>query len=102
MSEIIKVKNVTKKYKNSRGIENVSLTMEQGEIHVLLGANGAGSTLMRVIAGLLIPDSGEVLYFDPDMNKGSGSNSSQDVNCGPVTNGTPNGGLKARLFAGGF
>jgi ABC-type multidrug transport system ATPase subunit len=76
MSEIIKVKNVTKKYKNTRGIENVSLTMEQGEIHVLLGANGAGkSTLMRVIAGLLIPDSGEILYCDPDMNY------SEDTGC---------------------
>lgn len=94
MSEIIKVKNVTKKYKNTRGIENVSLTMEQGEIHVLLGANGAGkSTLMRVIAGLLIPDSGEILYCDPDMNY------SEDTGC--LTN-NHTGDLKARLFAGGF
>lgn len=88
MSEIIKVKNVTKKYKNNRGIEDVSLTMEQGKIHVLLGANGAGkSTLMRAIAGLLIPDAGEILYCDPDAG-------SRPDNC--------TGDLKKRLFAGGF
>jgi ABC-2 type transport system ATP-binding protein len=94
MSEIVRVKNVTKKYKNNRGIENVSLAMEQGEIHVLLGANGAGkSTLMRVIAGLLIPDSGEVLYCDTDTNY------SADTGC--LANNCT-GDLKARLFAGGF
>lgn len=83
MNEVIKVNNVTKKYKNNRGIENVTLTMERGEIHVLLGANGAGkSTLMRTIAGLLIPDSGEVLYCSPSN--------------GCISE------LKERLYAGGF
>lgn len=88
MSGIIEVKNVTKKYKNNRGIENVTLTMNRGEIHVLLGANGAGkSTLMRVIAGLLLPDSGEILYYRPDENS--------------LVNGSTED-LKERLFGGGF
>ncbi len=83
MNEVIKVNNVTKKYKNNRGIENVTLTMEQGEVHVLLGANGAGkSTLMRIIAGLLLPDSGEVLYCSPNVNYKSDAKYSLNVNCG--------------------
>lgn len=87
MNEIINVKNVTKKYKNSKGIENVSLTMVQGEIHVLLGANGAGkSTLMRTIAGLLVPDSGEVFYYGQD-DKSFNNYTSE---------------LKERLYYGGF
>lgn len=94
MNEVIKVNNVTKKYKNNRGIENVTLTMEKGEIHVLLGANGAGkSTLMRTIAGLLMPDSGEVLYCRLDADSKSGKN----CTCSGCT-----GELKERLYAGGF
>jgi ABC-2 type transport system ATP-binding protein len=61
MKEIVHVAEVTKKYKNGRGIEAISMSLYEGEIHVLLGANGAGkSTLMRVIAGLAAPDSGEI------------------------------------------
>lgn len=63
MKEIIRVTGVTRKYSNGRGIENITLSMNPGEVHVLLGANGAGkSTLMRVIAGLAEPDAGEVLF----------------------------------------
>lgn len=82
MKEIIRVAKITKKYKNGRGIEDISLSMNQGEIHVLLGANGAGkSTLMRVISGLITTDSGEIRYFDKE---------------------TDTTDLKRRLYAGGF
>lgn len=100
MSEIIKVNNVTKKYKNNRGIENVTMSMEQGEIHVLLGANGAGkSTLMRIIAGLLLPDSGEVLYYDPDAKDTISGDCRSDLKS---SSDGCTGDLKERLFAGGF
>ena len=53
--------NLTKKYKNQRGAENISLTIEQGEIYGLLGPNGCGkSTLIRIIDGMVEPDSGTV------------------------------------------
>lgn len=82
MKEIINVAKVTKKYSNGKGIENITLSMNQGEIHVLLGANGAGkSTLMRIMAGLVTPDSGEVLYMD----RGAGT-----------------ADLRRRLHSGGF
>jgi ABC-2 type transport system ATP-binding protein len=65
MKTILIAANVTKKYRNGRGVKNAALSLNCGEIHVLLGANGAGkSTLMRILAGLMAPDSGEVFYME--------------------------------------
>jgi ABC-2 type transport system ATP-binding protein len=59
---ILELQNVTKQFKNGRGVENVSLSIEQGEIFGLLGPNGAGkTTLMKCIVALSHPDSGNVI-----------------------------------------
>lgn len=51
---MLTVKNVTKKYDKVLANDNISLTVEKGEIAVLLGPNGAGkSTLIKSICGLL-------------------------------------------------
>lgn len=53
---------VTKQYKNKRAVDQVSMTLTKG-VYGLLGANGAGkTTLMRMMCGVLKPDSGEILY----------------------------------------
>lgn len=53
---------VTKQYKNKLAVDQVSLSLKQG-VYGLLGANGAGkTTLMRMMCGVLKPDSGEILY----------------------------------------
>ena len=53
---------VTKQYKNKLAVDRVSLSLKQG-VYGLLGANGAGkTTLMRMMCGVLKPDSGEILY----------------------------------------
>ncbi|HEX2947453.1 MAG TPA: ABC transporter ATP-binding protein [Clostridia bacterium] len=65
METVMIAANVTKQYKNGRGVKNATLSLNRGEIHVLLGANGAGkSTLMKMLAGLMEPDSGEVYYVE--------------------------------------
>ncbi len=55
----IEAMNLTKKYKNQRGAENISLKIKQGEIYGLLGPNGCGkTTIMKMLVGLLHADSG--------------------------------------------
>lgn len=61
MQHVLEIQNVSKKFKNGRGIENISFSVEQGEIFGLLGPNGAGkTTLMKCIVSLCQPDNGEI------------------------------------------
>lgn len=70
MDSIIKVKNVTKKFKNAVVLDNVSLTVESGTICGLTGCNGSGKTvLMKVICGFVLPDSGSVLVREKQIGK---------------------------------
>ncbi len=65
---MLEVKNVTKKYGKLKANNNISLTVRDGEIAILLGHNGAGkSTLIKNIAGLLRFD-GEIIT-DGENNK---------------------------------
>lgn len=60
----IHIKNISKSYRDKKALQNCSLTLNTG-IYALLGPNGAGkSTLMNILAGNLLPDSGEILYQD--------------------------------------
>lgn len=58
---IIDFKNLTKRYKNSRGIKDVSFSVSEGDVFGFLGPNGAGkTTAMKILTGLMKPDSGNV------------------------------------------
>ncbi len=58
---MIEIINVTKLYYELAALDNVSLTIPRGEVVGLLGPNGAGkTTLMKVIAGLLKPNQGQL------------------------------------------
>lgn len=58
---ILEIKDIEKSYGKSRVLQNISFTIQQGEICGLIGENGAGkTTLMRIILGLIRADKGEV------------------------------------------
>lgn len=64
---IIEVEQVTKSYDGRRVLDEVSLTVERGEIFGILGPNGAGkTTLVESIGGLRTPDSGRITVLDLD------------------------------------
>jgi ABC-2 type transport system ATP-binding protein len=69
MSEI-EITNLTKYYGKSRGIIDVSLEVEKGEIFGFIGPNGAGkSTTIRLLCSLIYPTSGSAKIFGKDVNK---------------------------------
>jgi len=61
---LLEVKNVTKRFGGLTALNNVSFSIDEGEICGLIGPNGAGkSTTLRAISGLCKPSSGEI-HFD--------------------------------------
>ncbi len=69
MSAIIETKNLTKYYGKSRGILDVSLSVEEGEIYGFIGPNGAGkSTAIRTLLSLIYKTSGEAKIFGLDTS----------------------------------
>jgi lipopolysaccharide export system ATP-binding protein len=62
--------NLVKKYKSRRVVDEVSVSVEQGEIVGLLGPNGAGkTTTFYMIVGLITPNEGTILLNDQDITK---------------------------------
>ena len=62
---MLQVNNVTKRFGSLVAIDNVSLTIPQGQVVGLLGPNGAGkTTLFKLIAGFLYPDAGQIQFSD--------------------------------------
>ena len=62
MKNLIKIKNLSKKFGSLKAVRNISFNLNQGEILGFLGPNGAGkTTTMRMITGFLKPTEGEVL-----------------------------------------
>lgn len=63
MVPVVEMRNICKSFPGVTANDNVSLTVMPGEIHALLGENGAGkTTLMSILAGMVQPDSGEILW----------------------------------------
>ena len=66
---MLKVENVTKYYGDFKAVDNLSFTVEKGEIFGLLGVNGAGkTTTFRMIMGLLEPTEGKITLNGKPIN----------------------------------
>lgn len=67
MEHIIETQSLTKKYKTTKAVDNLSMHVNKGDIYGLIGKNGAGkTTLMRLILGLSKQDQGTIKIFGND------------------------------------
>ena len=65
---MITVEHLVKRFGNFTAVDDVSISVEPGQIHGFLGPNGAGKTTsIRMIAGLLKPDSGRIVVNGHDL-----------------------------------
>ena len=61
--DILNIQNVTKTFAGVKALNNVSLSVKEGEVHALMGENGAGkSTLIKILTGIYKADSGEIIF----------------------------------------
>lgn len=70
MTKALEIKNFSKNYGDFMAVNNLNLTIEEGEIFGLLGPNGAGkSTTINAICGINRIDEGEILVYGFDIKK---------------------------------
>src|SRR6188472_2783632 len=67
---ILELQHLRKYFATQKAVDDISLTIEKGQIFGLLGPNGAGkTTLIRMITGIFYPDEGQIIFdgkqFDP-------------------------------------
>jgi len=61
VTDAVVFENITKRYPGTTALDDVSLSIAEGEIHAVVGANGAGkSTLMHILGGTISADAGTV------------------------------------------
>src|ERR1700738_3626097 len=67
---MIKVQNVSKRYRNVNALSDFSLEVPHGAIYGLIGPNGAGkTTLLRILAALLVPTTGQVWFDNEEISR---------------------------------
>ncbi len=69
MKTILKLTNISKTYPGVKALQNISMEFGEGEIHSIMGENGAGkSTMIKIISGAIQPDPGEgVIEIDGEV-----------------------------------
>ena len=70
MTIALELLTLNKRYGSHQAVDNLSLQIPQGSLYTLLGPNGAGkTTTLRMVAGLLLPDSGDAVILGHSMTK---------------------------------
>lgn len=70
---ILRTEHISKSYGEKQVLQDISITLNEGEIISLLGVSGVGkTTLFNVISGLFLPDSGKVFLNDEDITGKTG------------------------------
>ena len=84
MSHVIEMLNIRKEFPGIVANDDITLQVEQGEIHAILGENGAGkSTLMSILFGLYHADKGKILVRGKEVHIHS-PNDANDLGIGMV------------------
>ncbi len=69
MNKLIEIKNIVKEFDGQRVLDGISLDIYENEFVTLLGPSGCGkTTLLRIIAGFLDPDAGQVVFGGQDIS----------------------------------
>ena len=69
MSVAVELRHITKRFQGVIANKDVSIKVETGTVHALVGENGAGkSTVMQILYGMKRPDSGENLVNGKEVN----------------------------------
>ncbi|RWR02062.1 putrescine transporter ATP-binding subunit [[Pantoea] beijingensis] len=69
LTPLLEIRNLTKSFEGQHAVDDVSLTIYQGEIFALLGASGCGkSTLLRMLAGFESPTQGQIVLDGQDLS----------------------------------
>lgn len=67
---ILEMLNISKEFPGVKALQNVTIQIKAGEVHGLVGENGAGkSTIMKILAGLYSNDGGQILFDGEDITK---------------------------------
>ncbi|MFP3041327.1 sugar ABC transporter ATP-binding protein [Treponema primitia] len=62
---LVEIRNITKRFPGVVALEDISFAVKEGEIHALIGENGAGkSTMIKILSGLYKPEPGGEIIFD--------------------------------------
>ena len=60
---ILEIRGLSKGFPGVQALSNVDLTLKRGEVHALMGENGAGkSTVIKVLTGVYEKDAGDITY----------------------------------------
>lgn len=71
-TSFIQFRELSKSFAGVHALRDVSLEIAAGEVHAVCGENGAGkSTLIKIIGGVLVPDSGQIVFGGRDFRFGS-------------------------------
>ena len=69
MPSIIKVSNLSKYFKEIKAVDDLSFSINKGDVYGFLGQNGAGkSTTIRMLLTLIEPTNGEIEIFGMNIN----------------------------------
>ena len=71
-TEILRIKNISKKIQQEPVLNNINITIYEGDIHVLIGRNGTGkTTIVQLLSGNLKADRGEIYFREKRVNIGA-------------------------------